>query len=75
MDSHDSRKLPDEELMHVSGGDGEPPAPNKPLPRCPDCGTKDYVTLLSDWNSEDGAHLYMDLLCEKCHNDWTVRYY
>ena len=76
MDSHDaSKKLLDEELMPVSGGDGEPIAPNTPLPHCPNCGTDAYEVLRSAWYSEDNAHLYMDLFCTKCHVEWTIRYY
>ncbi len=76
MDSQDNaKKLPDEVMQQVSGGDGEPPAPNKPLPPCPNCGTNDHVLLRSAWNSEDDAHLYMDLFYRKCLLEWTVRYY
>lgn len=76
MDSHDnSKKLFDEELMHVSGGDGEPQAPNKPLPPCPNCKTDGYEVIRGEWRSEDHAHLYMDLFCRKCNIEWTVRYY
>lgn len=76
MDSHDGlKKLSDDELMKVTGGDGEPQAPNKPLPRCPNCGTDGSEVVLSGWSSEDNAHLYLDLFCRKCKTEWTVRYY
>ena len=75
MDSHDSRKLPDEELMQVSGGEGESFDPNKTPPPCPNCGTARDVAVLSGWNSEDGKHLYLDLFCRQCKGEWTARYY
>ena len=66
MDSHDSRKLLDEELMQVSGGEGESPDPNKTPPPCPNCGTCDYTIVLNEWNDENYQHLYLDLFCKKC---------
>ena len=76
MDSHDDpRKLVDEELMQVSGGEGEPQAPDTAVPPCPKCGTDAYEVLRSSWYSEDHKHLYMDLFCRKCNSEHTVRYY
>lgn len=75
MSSHDdARKLVDEELMQVSGGEGEPLVPNGPLPPCPNCGTCDYTIVLNEWNDENYQHLYLDLFCKKCKGEWTARY-
>ena len=75
MDSHDSRKLLDEELMQVSGGEGESPDPNKTPPPCPNCGTGRDVTVLNFWYTEDRKHLYFDLFCTNCKGEWTAQYY
>ena len=76
MDSQeDAKNSPDEVLEQISGGTGGAPDPNKVLPPCPNYGTDRYETILSNWYSEDHAHLYFDLLCNKCRHEWVVRYY
>ncbi len=74
MDTQDdAKRLSEEELRQVSGGAGLPPDPNKALPPCPKCGSRDTHYTDSWVDSNNLLHLMMK--CNQCGNTWEAVYH
>ena len=74
MDLQDNaKKLSTDDLQQVSGGGGEHLGSGKFYPPCPECGCTD-VFCITNWFDGDG-HLYYELHCNVCYNEWVWQEY